>query len=670
MTAEPVGNLQTALAHTARLLARQPHLAVEQAQAILQAVPGQPQAQLYLGIGERRSGNIDAALTILHHLHGAQPRSADGAYEYGVTLAEAGRMREALKAFDAATTLRPNHIEAWRRIGDAHAITGDAAAADAAYAMQIRASVTDPRLIEAAVALGEGQLAVAEGLLRAHLKAGPTDVAAIRMLAEVAMRLGRTGDAEKLLTRCLDLMPSFDAARRNYATVLHRVNKQQAALEQIDLLLARDPRDPGTRNLRAAILARIGDFTGSIAHYADVLADYPAQPKAWMSYGHALKTVGRIDDAIAAYRTATQQLPQLGEAWWSLANLKTWRFSDDDVALMQTQLARGDIDIEDRFHLDFALGKAFEDRHAYRVSFTHYAAANALRRTQIDYDPEALTSLVARSKAVFTTDFFAERRSMGCSAIDPIFVVGLPRSGSTLIEQILSSHSRIEGTTELPDIIALAKRLGQRMRGDEISRYPEIIANLSPDEIATLGTDYLATTRIQRRSDKPLFIDKMPNNFQHIGLIATIFPNAKIIDARRHPMGCCFSGFKQHFARGQNFTTSLTDIGRYYRDYVALMTHIDTVFPGRVHRVFYEQMVADSEGEIRALLEYCGVEFEQSCLDFHQTERAIRTPSSEQVRQPIYTDGVEQWQNYASWLGELRAALGPVLDAYPGKSHQ
>ncbi|MGL4541766.1 MAG: sulfotransferase family protein, partial [Polymorphobacter sp.] len=366
-----------------------------------------------------------------------------------------------------------------------------------------------------------------------------------------------------------------------------------------------------------------------------------------------------------AYRTAIQQAPQLGEVWWSLANLKTVRFTDADVGAMQAQLARDDLADEDRYHLDFALGKAFEDAKAYEQSFGHYARANALRRQSVHYSADEISDHAARSKAFFTTQFFAARAGQGCAAPDPIFVVGLPRAGSTLIEQILSSHSQVEGTTELPDIIWTANRIGERKLRGEVSRYPEAMAGLDADAVAALGAAYLASTRIQRQTDRPFFIDKMPNNFQHIGLIATILPNAKIIDARRHPLGGCFAGFKQHFARGQNFSYSLEDIGRYYADYVRLMAHYDRVLPGRVHRICYEDMVADSETEIRKLLDYCGLPFEAACLAFHETARAVRTPSSEQVRQPIYTAGVELWQHYDKWLGPLRATLGSVLDSYP-----
>ena len=659
VSSNPAGSVATALEHCARLIATDPALALAQADAILAAVPGHPHALLHRGVAQRRSGDRPAALATLGDLARDQPRSADVAFEHGVTLAAAGDVPAAIAALTAATRLRPTHDEAWRVIAELHLLAGDTAAADAAGANQIRASITEPALLAAATALADNKLAIAEALLRDHLRTRPADAAALRMLAEVALRLGRIGDAELLFADALTVAPGFTAARRSYATLLYRANKPEAALAELDRL----PSDAGTRNMRAAVLARIGDFTGSISAYAAVLADYPVQPKAWMSYGHALKTVGRLDEAIDAYRMAIAQAPGLGEAWWSLANLKTVAFTASDIAAMKAQLARRDLGEEDRFHLDFALGKAFEDARGFERSFRHYAAANALRRTHVDYDSAELTGNVARAVSLFDAAFFADRAGWGSAAPDPIFVVGLPRAGSTLIEQILASHSAVEGTTELPDIIAISKALGGRRTRDAPTRYPEALAELSRAEIAAFGDGYLASTRIQRKTARPFFIDKMPNNFQHIGLIATILPNARIVDARRHPMGCCFAGFKQHFAHGQNFTTSLDDLGRYYRDYVELTAHFDRVLPGRVHRVQYEDMVTDQDATTRALLAVLGLPFEAACLAFHATERAVRTPSSEQVRRPIYADAADQWRNYVTWLGPLRRALGPLVDS-------
>jgi tetratricopeptide (TPR) repeat protein len=513
-----------------------------------------------------------------------------------------------------------------------------------------------PRLIDAALALHDNELSVAEPLLRAHLKEDPFDVAAIRMLAELAGRIGRYKDAEALLRRALELSPEFTAARANLAIALYRQNRPSEAIAELNLVLDDEPDNPGHANLKAAALGRIGGFDEAIELYEAVLKDAPKQPKVWMSFGHMLKTVGRQADGIAAYRQSIALAPELGEAWWSLANLKTVRFDEADIAAMQAELARADISDEDRFHLDFALGKAFEDRKDAKAAFDHYAAGNALRRTKIVYDADETEAFVDRSIALSTPDFFATRAASGCDAADPIFILGMPRAGSTLVEQILSSHPLVEGTSELPDIPALARR---------IAAYPQGVAALPPERLRELGEEYLRRASVQRRTDRPFFIDKMPNNWAHLPFIHLILPKAKIIDARRHPLGCCFSNFKQHFARGQAFSYSLEDMGRYYRDYVRLTAYVDTVLPGLVHRVIYERMVDDTEAEVRALLAACGLDFDPACLDFHKTERAVRTASSEQVRQPIFREGTEAWKPFEAWLGPLKASLADVLDDYP-----
>jgi hypothetical protein len=414
------------------------------------------------------------------------------------------------------------------------------------------------------------------------------------------------------------------------------------------------------------VLARIGDYEQSIDLYSNLLAQHPRQPRIWMSYGHALKTHGREVDSVEAYRKSIELLPSLGEAYWSLANLKTVRFTPEQIESMRAQLTRADLGDDDRFHLHFAMGKALEDAHAYEESFQHYSRGNQIRRAGVQYSADDISAQTQRNKALFTPEFFSQRHEYGHPSAAPIFIVGLPRAGSTLIEQILSSHSLVEGTMELPDIPALAKAVMQDARRDgEQTLYPQPLADLSAAQCHELGERYLERTRIQRKSDAPYFIDKLPNNFTHLGLIQLALPNARIIDARRHPLGCCFSGFKQHFARGQNFTYGLEDIGRYYHDYVELMAHFDAVLPGRVHRVFYESMVEDTEQEVRRLLEYCGLPFEPGCLRFYENERDVRTASSQQVRQPIYRGGLDQWRHYDPWLGPLKTALGPVLQRYP-----
>jgi len=379
-----------------------------------------------------------------------------------------------------------------------------------------------------------------------------------------------------------------------------------------------------------------------------------------MSYGHALKTVGRQEESIEAYRRAVALQPALGEVWWSLANLKTVRFSDADVASMEAALTGSNLAIEDRFHLEFALGKAYEDRKDPARSFGHYASGNALRRAQMRYDPDEIGSQVDRAIETFTSQFFASRAAYGCDAPDPIFILGMPRAGSTLIEQILSSHSQVEGTMELPDIPALANQIEEGG-----ASYPEALATLSAEETRRLGQSYLDRTHIQRKEGKPFFIDKLPNNWLHIGFIHLILPNAKIIDARRHPLDCCFSNFKQHFARGQGFSYGLEDVGRYYVDYVRLAAHFDAVLPVRVHRVIHERLLDDPEGEISALLQALDLPFEDACLNFHHNKRAVRTASSEQVRRPINREGVGQWLPYEPWLMPLKTALGSVLTQYP-----
>lgn len=662
---EPVGTLEVALAHTARLLAASPALAIEQATEILNAIPDHPAATLLLAAGRRRCGDPLGALQLLDPLTHLHRQWAQAHYERGLALAAVGRGEDAVTALRTAVQFKPDLPDAWRELADHLTAMGETAAADQAYAQHIRFSTRNPRLLDAAHALAQNEIPTAEALLRQHLLQAPTDVAAIRMLAEIAARLGRYADAEHLLERCLELAPGFTAARHNYALVLHRQNKSAVALAQIDQALASDAGNPGYWSLKAAILSSVGEYDAAIELYQRVIAVYPRNARLWMSFAHTLKTAGRQQEAIDDYRHAIELAPQLGEAYWSLANLKTVRLSDLDIDAMTAQLQRADLSVEDRFHLHFALGKAHEDQGHYADAFAHYASGNEQRRAVIHYDADDHAAQVRRAKAVFTPDFFAARSGWGCGATDPIFIVGLPRAGSTLLEQILASHPLVEGTMELPDLVAIARDLsGTRLRG-EISKYPEVLATLTPQQCRELGEHYLAQTRIHRKRGAPFFIDKLPNNFAHAGLIQLILPNARIIDARRHPLGCCFSAFKQHFARGQHFSYDLTELGRYYRDYVELMAHFDAVLPGRIQRVIYEQLVQDTQVQVRALLEYCGLPFDERCLRFYENDRAVRTASSEQVRRPIYRDGVDHWRHFEPWLDPLRQALGTVVDAYP-----
>lgn len=594
-----------------------------------------------------------------------EPSSPAAHYQRGIFLGNSGHGEAAVAALRRALALDPELPAAWLALADRLRGIGDALGADTAYAQHIKYSTKDPRLLAAGAALFKNRIPVAEALLREHLIDLPTDVAAIRMFAEVAVRVGRLREAENLLVRCLELAPHFAGARHNYAGVLHRLNKPIEALREIEQLLATDPHNPSHRNLKGAILTRIGDYDKAIEIYSGVLDDYPMQAKVWMNYGHALKTAGRESESVQAYRKCIELEAGSGEAYWSLANLKTFRFEQAEINAMRVQLERSDLSDESRLHFQFAMGKALEDAGTFASSFGYYVDGNRLRRALLPYDPGELSTLVRHSKAVLDQRFFADRAGFGARAADPIFIVGLPRSGSTLVEQILSSHSSVEGTMELADLIQISQELRSKDRSASPLAYPQLLASLSAEVCRDVGERYLRQTRIQRKTGAPFFIDKMPNNFAHIGLIRLALPNAKIIDTRRHPLGCCVSAFKQHFARGQAFTYDLGDLGHYYSSYVELMSHFDEVLPGAIYRVNYEALVDETESEVRRLLAYCGLAFEEPCLRFYENTRAVRTASSQQVRKPIFREGVERWRDYEPWLTPLKQALGPVLDAYP-----
>lgn len=525
----------------------------------------------------------------------------------------------------------------------------------------IARGMRNPQLIEAALAINEDRLADAEPLLRARLRQDPLDVAAIRLMAQLAARLGRFKDSEALLRRAIELAPDFTAARSNLAGILYRQNRFEETVEMLGTVLEVDADDASGQSLMAAALGRIGEYDEALALYGALTDRFPTHAKLWMSFGHVLKTVGKQDEGIAAYRHALEVEPTLGEVWWSLANLKTVRFDEADIAAMEAALETAGLSDDDRLHLHFALGKAFDDRREAETSFRHYDRANAIRHGQLDYDPDVVTGHVDKIIATFTPEFVAARAGQGNPAPDPIFILGMPRAGSTLLEQILASHSQIEGTMELPDMPAIALREGKTVP----SGWVDAVREMPGERLAELGSEFLRRTAVQRKTDKPYYIDKLPNNWVYTGLIHLILPNAKIIDARRHPLDCCFSNFRQHFAKGQAFSYSLSDMGRYYSDYVRLMAHFDAVLPGRVHRVIHEAVIEEPEAQVRAMLDYLGVPFEEACLNFYQNKRAVRTASSEQVRRPINRDGVEQWKPYEQWLDPLKDALGGLWQAYP-----
>jgi tetratricopeptide (TPR) repeat protein len=657
------GSAAEALASAAAMLGQRPDLALEQADEILRVIPGHPQAVLIAGAAMRRLGRLDHARKMLEDLAAKEPKSPATALELGRTAAALGDSKTALAELRRALKLRPEYPEALVALADALRLEGDDKGADEAYLRSIKASTQDPQLSQAAMAMIDGKYEVAEPLLKQRLRNQPTDVAALRLLGELALRIGREEDGLDLLRRTVELAPKFEAARELLARTLGHGHRISEALSYAEVLVQDAPQNPSHALFKASLLVRIGETEKAKNVYEGIIAYNNKLPHVWMSLGHVQKTLGNQAEAIKAYRNALEREPTLGECWFSLANLKTVKFTDDDVSAMQAALTQTKKD-EDILHLQFALGKATEDARRDEEAFEHYKEGNRIRRTQITYSADDTHDQCERIAALFTPDFLAARAGQGCPSPDPIFVVGLPRSGSTLVEQILSSHSQIEGTMELPDMMSIAARL-RKDEKEKGGRYPEMLAGLDADALRALGQEYMDRTRVQRHTSRPLFIDKMPNNWQHAGLIQLILPNAKIVDARRHPMACCFSAWKQHFARGQAFSYDLTDVGRYYRDYVMLMEAFDKASPGRIHRVIYERMVEDTENEVRRLLDYIGLPFEESCLEFYRNDRAVRTASSEQVRKPIFTDAVDHWRRFEPWLSELVEALGPVLPAYP-----
>ncbi|HET9638057.1 MAG TPA: sulfotransferase [Allosphingosinicella sp.] len=530
----------------------------------------------------------------------------------------------------------------------------------------VEASGRDPELVESARAIREERWADAERRLRRYLDDHADDPAALNMLAQVAVQAGAMEAAEKLLRDALRPAPGFVAALLKLGEVLVRLQRPGEAVAAYETVLRRKPDHVRAKAALASVRARIGDYEAARALYGELIEQQPESPGLWMSYGHVMKTTGRADEAVAAYRRAVTIDPRFGEAWWSLANLKTVRLGEADLAAIEAALAGLDLDEKAAVNLHFALGKGLEDQNRFDSAFGHYSEGNRIRRAMLEHAPDLLTDEVDGSIRLLTGSFFTERDGQGAQAASPIFIVGMPRAGSTLIEQILSSHSQVEGTSELPYIPALARESLARNPRFAGLDYPHMLAALQPGDLRALGEEYLERAGAHRKTARIFFSDKQPNNWRDIGFIRLILPNARIVDARRHPLACCFSNFKQHFAEGQGFTYSLSDMGRYYRDYVRLLDHFDEAMPGRIHRVLHEDMVEDSEAEIRRLLDFLELPFESACLRFYENDRAVRTPSAEQVRQPINRDGMDQWKPFEPWLDPLKAALGPALDGWRG----
>jgi len=641
-------------------LERDPAGAARIALEILAGEPGNVAAALLLGTAQRRCGDPAAASEAIAALAAAQPQSAVIQLELGRALRTQGHAAQARAAFERAVQLEPDLAQAWRALSDLYGAAGDEARCDAAFARFEKLVSPDAQLLQAGAALANGRLDGAESLLRRRLVHAADDIDALRLIAQIAATREEYAQAERLLEQCLRLAPGCARARLDLARLYLSQQKVAPMLPLLERVLRHDAANVPARALQASALTLLGDNERALSILAELIDESPHDERAWLQRGDALRALGRTAEAIGAYRRSIDLRAGCAEAWFSLANLKTFRFTPAELETMRVQLARADLSDTERLQLEFALGKALEDAGDFAAAFTHYASGNALRRAQLPYDPAKVTTLVRRSKALYTREFFAQRAGWGCQARDPIFIVGLPRSGSTLVEQILASHSQVEGTRELPDVPAFAIELGSRSEGGAEPRYPDSVAQLTRAQLGSLGERYLEQTRPHRRLGRARFIDKMPYNFAHLGLIHLMLPNARIIDARRAPLACCFANFRQHFQQGSWFTYSLADLGHYYRDYVELLAHFDAVLPGRIHRVHYEALVADLEGEVRSLLDYCGLPFEAQCLRFYETQRVVQTVSSEQVRRPLYSEGVDQWRHFEPWLGELKRSLGDL----------
>jgi tetratricopeptide (TPR) repeat protein len=587
--------------------------------------------------------------------------AAQTLFEEAARLVAEGRSRAAIAPLEAALAHGLDTGAAWRLLGDIRLAAGDVAAAQVAYDRMLTAVAPDVRLKPIAADLAAGRLDAAVAVAAEAVRAAPGFPPALHLLGEALARQGRLADAEAVLTECLARAPGLRLARLAHALLLQRLGRHGEALGQLGPLLAADPEHHRARMAQALSLTELGDHAAAVEAMAAVVAAFPDQPRVWLLHGNGLRTTGRFDDAVAAYRRSLELEPCSGEAWWSLANLKTYRFSPSERAAIVRLADAKETPPEQVSYVRFALGKACEDAGRDAEAFAHYAAANAIQRTLRSYDPAETTALARRSIALLTPEFFAARAGWGDPSDAPIFIVGLPRSGSTLVEQILASHPAIEATSELMDVQAMAEWAAQKSSAG----YPAALASLSRDEVAALGRDFLAGARPRRRLDRPRFIDKAPWNWTHLGLIRLMLPAARIVDVRRHPLACGFSVFRQHFAAGSDFAYGLADIGRYYADYVALMAHVDAAQPGAVHRVVYERLVEDTEAEVRRLLDFLALPFDPACLRFHATQRAIATPSGEQVRRPIFTEGLDEWRRFETELAPLKAALGPALAAYP-----
>ena len=633
--------------------------ALAAADALRAQVPENRDVLYLIAVSQRYLGRTADALVTLGNLEKIHPDYGRLFQERGHCLRAAGDAPAAVVAYRQAVFRNHALVASWRALSELLRTLGEISEAETAAAHVQTLARLPAEVVTATSMVAEGDLPPAEQLIRQYLLKHPTDTEAMRLLAQIGVKLDVLDDAEFLLESVLSFAPDYHAARYDYVNVLSERHRYTRALAEAEKLLAAGPGNVLFRTAHANVCVGLGRYEEALQTFRELLPISAQPADLHLSIAHALKTLGRQSEAIDSYRAAAAARPAFGDAYWSLANLKTYRFTDDELMRMRTEEAREGVATVDRYHLCFALGKALEDCGDYTGSFGYYERGNALKKQESRFSIDSLERTVQAQKALCTREFFAARTGWGCAAPDPIFIVGLPRAGSTLLEQILASHSQVEGTMELAEIPRLVHHLNGREQGGQPGHYPHVLAQLDVESLRKAGEKYLADTQAYRHG-KPFFIDKMPNNFRHIGLIHLILPNARIIDARREPMACCFSNFKQLFASGQEFTYGLGDIARYYRAYLELMAHWDRVLPGKVLRIQHEQLVADLESHVRHMLEFLGLPFEPACLEFYKTERSVRTASSEQVRMPIFKEGTDQWRNFEPWLGPLRTALGSL----------
>lgn len=633
--------------------------AIRQSKLLLeQSTEKQHQIELWylIAVAQRYAKDFPSALFSIEALLKLDEKHSRANQEKGHINLALGQTTQAKIAFENAVKLNPSLMASWQELIEIYRKCNQQENVQKTANQLAKLKKLPPALLAVTELMHEGKLLKAEQICRHFLQNNKRHVEGMCLLAEIGMELKIYDDAEFLLASALELSPNNIAVRSQYLNLLIRLGKYKLADQQVDNLLHKQAKNLSFKVAKANVLTGLGEVEQAIDLFEQVISEDNSIAGFHLQLGHALKAKGDINRAVSAYQHAYQLKPDYGDAYWSLANTKTYRFNDEEIAQMQLLQENHELALIDSIQLHFATGKAFEDKKDYEKAFKAYQQGNDLQHKQSGFDIRKIEQQVTSQMKHCTRELFESRGHLGLNAPDPIFVVGLPRAGSTLIEQILASHSQVDGTMELHNILGLASRLRGRSQSSEENQYPKNLNEINSDFFERFGQQFISETKAYREK-APYFIDKMPNNFLHIGLIRLILPNAKILDARRSPMACCFSGFKQLFAEGQDFSYKLEDIGRYYQAYLKLMNHWDNVLPGYVLTVNHEDIVDDLETQVRRMLDFCGLEFEQSCIDFHKTKRNIKTPSSEQVRQPIYKSATEQWQHFEQYLAPLKQTL-------------